>query len=414
MPFSDMEGMPSAQACVEELVRYFPLFGIIISKGKATAQQTQILSIDAANGPCNGFFWSAMQIGASGQLSGEDLAEHCEEDLLDVASVDAEICDQGGVGRGRPRLEDERRLGPLVVEFVENLITNRGQRVVDGHRVDPIQGVFGASLPWLAGAVQEHFGQSVSKAGIRNLLAKTRPDSTHSGPRGLIDARLARVVPSEKKAHPRARWSSTLFKYDKQWLALASANGATCFQLHGDDMCKVPIGIPARRGARVRGFGIHKRDGQPMFEELGHSFPIAQRFLLSTGGWVFCQAPQTKTEVPGPKPQLKTARPDTMHCFTRVTRYAPGSLESHLKDMLDAVEAEGVHESEMGLIGVDNGGDYAIKNPIFQHILLRLFRKKNMVVLICDAHAPYHSSWHWEIESQWSVAYTCLLLCLYS
>ena len=27
-----------------------------------------------------------------------------------------------------------------------------------------------------------------------------------------------------------------------------------------------------------------------------------------------------------------------------------------------------------------------------------------MVVLICDAQAPYHSSWHWEIESQWSVA----------
>ena len=91
-----------------------------------------------------------------------------------------------------------------------------------------------------------------------------------------------------------------------------------------------------------------------------------------------------------------------MYCFTRVVRYAPGSMESHLKDMLDAMEAEGVSGSEMGLIGVDNGADYSIRSPLFQHILLRLFRKNNMVVLICDAQAPYHSSWHWEIESMWA------------
>ena len=27
-----------------------------------------------------------------------------------------------------------------------------------------------------------------------------------------------------------------------------------------------------------------------------------------------------------------------------------------------------------------------------------------MVALICDAQAPGHSSWHWEIESQWATA----------
>ena len=54
-----------------------------------------------------------------------------------------------------------------------------------------------------------------------------------------------------------------------------------------------------------------------------------------------------------------------MYCFPRVVRYSPGSLETHLKDILDALEAEGVCDSEMGLIGVDNGSDYCLKNPVF-------------------------------------------------
>ena len=129
-------------------------------------------------------------------------------------------------------------------------------------------------------------------------------------------------------------------------------------------MCKIPVGIPARPGAKVRGFGIRRKDGQPTFEVLDHSFPVAQRFLLPSRGWVFCAMPASKTELPGTKPQLKTARPHTMHCFTRVVRHAPGSLETHLKDMLDAVEAQGCHGSEMGLIGVDNGADYYITNHV--------------------------------------------------
>ena len=125
----------------------------------------------------------------------------------------------------------------------------------------------------------------MSKTGIRNLLAKTRTDSLSKGPRGLVNARPAKLVACLKKPHPRWRWSATLFKYDKQWIVSAATRGVKCFQLHGDDMCKIPIGIPARPGARIRGFGIQRLDGQPTFQELDHGFLISEKLLLFTTGW---------------------------------------------------------------------------------------------------------------------------------
>ncbi len=96
--------------------------------------------------------------------------------------------------------------------------------------------------------------------------------------------------------------------------------------------------------------------------------------LLSTSGWVFCDVPSVVVELGSEKPQLRTGRPSTVHAFVRPVRYAPGSCKTHVKDLMDALEKQGVDGSEVGLIGVDNGADYSVQNATFQHFVSRIFR----------------------------------------
>ena len=346
--------------------------------------------------------WSLVQMGAQGKLETTDLGVEGGDHGDDSDTVAAEDVDTGAYGRGRPRIEDPRRFGPDIVAFVEEFILGRGQRAVDGHRLSPTSGVFGAPLQAIVVAVEEYFGQKISKTGVRNLLAKARGDS-HAAPRGVVNARPVRVVAGEKRPHPRARWSATLFKYDKQLVALLASRGVKVFQVHGDDMAKVPMVIPARPGSSPKGFVMQCEDGQAAFTQLDHSFPVAERMLLSTSGWVFCDVPSEVVELDGAKPQIRTGRPSVVHAFVRPTRYAPGSCKTHIRDLLDALERQGVAGSEVGLIGVDNGADYSVQSAAFQHYIFRIFRDHKMVLLIVDAQAPYHSAWHWGVEGQWPV-----------
>ncbi len=270
---------PSARGCAEQLVRTFPVVAVMLKCGASTHKHTQVLAIDSLNGYGGQYFWSLVQMGAQGKLETTDLGVEGGDHGDDSDTVVAEDVDTGAYGRGRPRIEDPRRFGPDIVAFVEEFILGRGQRAVDGHRLSPTSGVFGAPLQAIVVAVEEYFGQKISKTGVRNLLAKTRGDS-HAAPRGVVNARPVRVVAGEKRPHPRARWSATLFKYDKQLVALLASRGVKVFQAHGDDMAKVPMVIPARPGSSPKGFVMQCEDGQAAFTQLDHSFPVAERMLL--------------------------------------------------------------------------------------------------------------------------------------
>ncbi len=58
----------------------------------------------------------------------------------------------------------------------------------------------------------------------------------------------------------------------------------------------------------------------------------------------------------------------------------------------------------MLLLGVDNGADYSVGSPVFQHLLYKIFRDRGLAFLAADAQAPYHSALHWEIEQCWAQA----------
>ena len=230
----------------------------------------------------------------------------------------------------------------------------------------PVDGVFGAPLSAVAAAVTDHFGCVTSRSAIRNLLSKTRRN-TKSTARGEVEARPGRVVGGERRPHRHARWSARLFKRDKQLIALLQKQDIKVFQVHGDDMAKVPLLIPARRRRRPPGFLMATQGGKPSFAELDHSFPVAELALLATSGWVFCDAGAgcAGSVVPS-KPQLRTGRPCSVRAFVRAVRYAPTSVSTHMKDLLDALAAENVSGVEVGLVGVDNGADYSIQSPSFR------------------------------------------------
>ena len=255
-------------------------------------------------------------MGATEQFDTGDMTFNIDEDDCDMVSDDDIASADSSVDKpvGRPRLEDKRRFGRAVVDFVESFISARGQHTVDGQRMKPITGVFGAPLQAIAVAVQEHFGQTVSRNGIWNLLAPPRRNSIGAA-RGLVNARPVKIVATEKKPHPRSRFSASLFKYDKQLLALASSQGVRCIQVHGDDMAKVPMYIPCRPGSSPKGFVMTRKDGKPAFTELGHSFPVAERMLMATSGCFFVQCQPKRNNWIG---QSQRCRWQHQHLCTRL------------------------------------------------------------------------------------------------
>ena len=191
---------PSARGCAEEVMRVFPVFAIVLGGGSAASKSIQLLAVDAVGGRGSAYFWSMMHMGATEQFDTGDMTFNIDEDDCDMVSDDDIASADSSVDKpvGRPRLEDKRRFGRAVVDFVESCISARGQHTVDRQRMKPITGVFGAPLQAIAAAVQEHFGQTVSRDGIWNLLAPPRRNSI-GAVRGLVNARPVRVVATEKK-----------------------------------------------------------------------------------------------------------------------------------------------------------------------------------------------------------------------
>ena len=51
---------------------------------------------------------------------------------------------------------------------------------------------------------------------------------------------------------------------------------------------------------------------------------------------------------------------------------------------------------------------FSVDEMVAQHLLWRLARKHKLVFVMMAAHAPYHSSWHWEAEQPWSLVRRCI------
>ena len=51
---------------------------------------------------------------------------------------------------------------------------------------------------------------------------------------------------------------------------------------------------------------------------------------------------------------------------------------------------------------------FSLDEIVVQHLLWRLARRHQLVFAMMAAHAPYHSSWHWEVEQPWSLIHRCI------
>ena len=51
---------------------------------------------------------------------------------------------------------------------------------------------------------------------------------------------------------------------------------------------------------------------------------------------------------------------------------------------------------------------FSLDEIVVQHLLWRLARRHQFVFAMMAAHAPYHSSWHWEVEQPWSLIHQCI------
>ena len=148
---------PSARGCAEQLARTFPVVVVMLKCGAHTHKHTQVIAIDSLNGYGGQYFWCLIQMGARQKLETVELDVVGQDHGDDSDTVVAEDVGTSVHGRGRPRVEDPRRFGPDIVAFVEDFILGRGQRAVDGHRLSPTSGVFGAPLQAIVVAVEEYF-----------------------------------------------------------------------------------------------------------------------------------------------------------------------------------------------------------------------------------------------------------------
>jgi hypothetical protein len=182
-------------------------------------------------------------------------------------------------------------------------------------------------------------------------------------------------------------------------------------QLGVDQMRKTPLWISATSGASPKGYALQREDGKPAFSVHDHDFPIEQRMLMSCSGVHLLQCHQhlpCEGLLGGEKPQLKTATAGQMNVFIRPHRYQPVSAETNISDLnrVMAMDA-GAKGAEVVLVTGDNGPDYAVDSSLVQHCLGRVWKQNKHVMLMVTAHAPGHSSWHSEIEPEWSVARRC-------
>ena len=110
---------------------------------------------------------------------------------------------------------------------------------------------FGAPLNDIVRACRER-GFNVSRSGVYNLFLPPRKNSTSSSCRSTLPIRPASVIATEKKWHPRARWSGHQMRLAKEFVhAVHVGRLGHAEQVHVDQMSKTPIWIPAAKRGRV-------------------------------------------------------------------------------------------------------------------------------------------------------------------
>jgi hypothetical protein len=240
--------------------------------------------------------------------------------------------------------------------------------------------VYGAPLKSIAKAASQVFGP-MSRSGINNLLRAPRSNQVNTNCQGLIDARPARMLAIGKLWHSRRYFSSVLFKYWKEALAMIAADGNNCMQSHGDDMAAIPTGkLAARSKSSPQGFALSSIG----FQQVDHNFPIASGMLINTTGWSIGYPSCTIEQVARPdgRVNLKTARPSSLHLNIRFKRFCPSNAVTHVDDLEAALDSiVDIGELDCLLVGVDNGGEYGVDSPVLQHLFYRLFRKYKLVVV---------------------------------
>ena len=394
--------VPAAFELAKEVVEFLPVVVLALHPvtGVFPMKRIVVMPIGELGFRGAGFFWSVLHMS-------KGFAENIDTDFelrVEGPEPGPEVIGdevECHTRRGRPRLEE--KYGNRIVDFVRDFIHSHGQMALpDKHRLRTTGAVLGAPLEKIAKAARAA-GFQVSRSGIFNLLAPSRQNAKHTTQRAVINARPARLLSSEVTWHPRDAFSSTLLKYDKQFVVESCSKfGCSAFFYNGDDMAQIPLLIPARQGSCLRGIVLGREGGAPCITAMDHNFPVAERLLIATSGWVQCQLPVSDIPV-GEKPVVPLPRPHNMHAFVRVVRYTDITAEVHVRDLRASIETDhGDALVDFIVLGVDNGTDYAVSSPVLQHHLYRIWRERGCAMLVANAHSPGRSGRHVEIEQQWT------------
>jgi hypothetical protein len=307
-------------------------------------------------------------------------------------------------GPGKPRLTDDRRLGPDLKTFVLQYVHSRGQMSQEGTRRKLTSDVFCAPLQKIAEAVGVRFGCKVSQTGIRNLMPPLRSNAVNTTQRGDVNCRICRTVRGEKVPHERAAWASALSKMLRQLATWLSSRGVVCKEFSMDQLRKYPFWICATSGASPRGYMEVREDGLPGFSVLDHDTPVGPRMNLIVSGVEELQVSSDATPFDTDKPQLQVSSDGPTSLFLRPHCYLPTDAITNAKDFDTVLQKSCKPESpkpEFVLVMSDNGWDYSLHSMMQQHLMLR-HALDDATMFVWATQAPSHSSWN-PIERIWPI-----------
>ena len=186
----------------------------------------------------------------------------------------------------------------------------------------------------------------------------------------------------------------------KEFLYATQLQGiAHTVQLNTDEMSKQSIWTARRTRAKL-GYMLADKDGQCCVRNTDHTFPLTDRFLISTSGIVkCCSAP--KPAPAGAPMKAQTLRPTQMYAYMRSHRYHPGGAMSVNNDLADVVVSDAdCAKASIMFVGRDNGGAYSLDALVNHHCLGRIWRNTRQAMLMSGAYHPGGSKFHWEIKSE--------------
>ena len=392
------------KAVSEELVEYLPVLAVHVYHGQRPRDhpaQIHFLWVPDIDGHALPYLLSLLAQG-----HGQYLSESHNADLDIVVEDDLggnEGCDTNTRSAvGRKRLEEKPEYGEAFLNLIINFVRSRGQMATDVQRLKGHGEVFGCPLSAIVAEARKH-GYPCSASAIWNLMQPRARNSVSSAQRGVLPIRVARAIKGEKKWHPRDAFSVVVGKLNKQLLTLLKTQGTSVLQLGVDGMKKTPIWISATSGRAPRGFLVDRKDGRAVFSVADHDFPIEAMMLMTTSG---VHILRTQVHVGAPidseKPQLLIAEEGEMVCYIRAHRYNPTSALTNFSDLARTIEnSEEARNTDVLLTTSDNGPDYSCDSQKVTALYARIWMDFKMCMAIMNAHAPYHSSWHSEVEPQW-------------